>query len=177
MADLITIARPYAKAAFDFAVEKNDVDQWLEMITFIGQVASNDAVVKMLKATTASVEAADLMIKLGGEQLNENGQNFVKVLAQNERLLVLPEVSELFAKYFDEYNKQVDADITSATELNDAQQADLAASLEKRLARKVKLNVSIDKSLVAGVIIRVGDLLIDGSVRGKLARLGSQLQS
>jgi len=177
MADLITIARPYAKAAFDFAVEKNDVDQWLEMITFIGQAASNADVVKMLKATTASNEAADLMIKLGGEQLNENGQNFMKVLAQNERLLILPEVSVLFAQYFDEYNKQVDADITSATELNDAQQADLAASLEKRLARKVKLNVSIDKSLVAGVIIRVGDLLIDGSVRGKLDRLSNQLQS
>jgi len=177
MAEYTTIARPYAKAAFDFAVESNNVDSWLVMITFMGQVASNDAVVKMLKASTASQEAADLMIKLGGEQLNENGQNFMKVLAQNERLLVLPEVSELFAEYFDEYNKQVEADITSATELNDAQQAELAASLEKRLARKVKLNVTIDKSLVAGVIIRVGDLLIDGSVRGKLARLGSQLQS
>ncbi|NRA53493.1 MAG: F0F1 ATP synthase subunit delta [Gammaproteobacteria bacterium] len=177
MADLITIARPYAKAAFDFAVEKNDVDQWLEMITFIGQVASNADVVKLLKATTASNEAADLMIKLGGEQLNENGHNLIKVLAQNERLLVLPEVSVLFAQYFNEYNKQVEADIISATELSDAQQADLAASLEKRLARKVKLNVSIDKSLVAGVVIRVGDLLIDGSVRGKLDRLSSQLQS
>lgn len=177
MADTITIARPYAKAAFDFAVEKNNIDQWLEMITFIGQVASNADVVKLLKSTTASVDAADLMIKLGGEQLNENGQNLIKVLAQNERLLVLPEVSVLFAQYFDEYNKQVDADITSATELSDAQQADLAASLEKRLARKVKLNVSIDKSLVAGVIIRVGDLLIDGSIRGKLDRLSSQLQS
>ena len=177
MADLITIARPYAKAAFDFAVEKNDVDQWLEMITFIGQVASNADVVKLLKATTASNEAADLMIKLGGEQLNENGHNLIKVLAQNERLLVLPEVSVLFAQYFNEYNKQVEAEIISATELSDAQQADLAASLEKRLARKVKLNVSIDKSLVAGVVIRVGDLLIDGSVRGKLDRLSSQLQS
>jgi F-type H+-transporting ATPase subunit delta len=177
MADTITIARPYAKAAFDFAVEKNNIDQWLEMITFIGQVASNADVVKLLKAATASSDAADLMIKLGGEQLNENGQNLIKVLAQNERLLVLPEVSVLFAQYFNEYNKQVEADIISATELSDAQQADLAASLEKRLARKVKLNVSIDKSLVAGVIIRVGDLLIDGSVRGKLDRLSSQLQS
>ena len=177
MADLITIARPYAKAAFDFAVEKNDVDQWLEMITFIGQVASNADVVKLLKATTASNEAADLMIKLGGEQLNENGHILIEVLDQNERLLVLPEVSVLFAQYFNEYNKQVEADIISATELSDAQQADLAASLEKRLARKVKLNVSIDKSLVAGVVIRVGDLLIDGSVRGKLDRLSSQLQS
>jgi F-type H+-transporting ATPase subunit delta len=177
MADLITIARPYAKAAFDFAVEKNNVDQWLEMTAFLGQVASNADVVKLLKATTASVDAADLMIKLGGEQLDENGQNLIKVLAQNERLLVLPEVSVLFAQYFNEYNKQVDAEIISATELSDAQQADLAASLEKRLARKVKLSVSIDKSLVAGVIIRVGDLLIDGSIRGKLDRLSSQLQS
>ncbi|MDP2560452.1 F0F1 ATP synthase subunit delta [Psychrobium sp. 1_MG-2023] len=177
MAEFTTIARPYAKAAFDFAVEKNDVDQWLEMITFIGQVASNDAVVSMLKATTAAQEAADLMIKLGGEQLNENGQNFIKVLAQNERLLVLPEVAVLFAEYHNDYNKQVDAEVTSATKLNKTQRAELAASLEKRLARKVQLNVSIDKSLVAGVIIRVGDLLIDGSVRGKLERLGNQLQS
>ncbi|WP_435275364.1 F0F1 ATP synthase subunit delta [Psychrobium sp. nBUS_13] len=177
MAEFTTIARPYAKAAFDFAVESNNVDSWLEMITFMGQIVSEDAVVSMLKATTAASDAADLMIKLGGEQLNENGHNFVKVMAQNERLLVLPEVSVLFAQFYDEYNKQVDADVTSATELNDAQQADLAASLEKRLARKVKLNVSIDKSLVAGVIIRVEDLLIDGSVRGKLERLGNQLQS
>jgi len=177
MAEFTTIARPYAKAAFDFAVESNNVDQWLEMITFMGQIASDATVVKMLKAATASQEAADLIIKLGGEQLNENGQNFMKVLAQNERLLVLPEVAVLLAQYVDEFNKQVDADITSATELNDAQQADLAASLEQRLARKVKLNVTIDKSLVAGVIIRVGDLLIDGSVRGKLDRLSNQLQS
>ena len=177
MAEFTTIARPYAKAAFDFAVESNNIDQWLEMITFAGQIASDDAVVKMLKATTAANEAADLMIKLGGEQLNENGQNFMKVLAQNERLLVLPEVSVLLTQYVDEYNKKVDAEITSATELNDAQQADLAASLEKRLARKVQLNVSIDKSLIAGVIIRVGDLLIDSSVRGTLERLDNQLPS
>lgn len=177
MADLTTIARPYAKAAFDFAVEKDTVGQWLEMITFIGQVASNDTVVKMLKATTSATEMADLFIKVGGEQLNENGQNFIKVMAQNERLSVLPEVSELFALYHDEYLKQVEADVTSATELSDVQQADLATSLEKRLARKVQLNCSIDKSLIAGVVIRVGDLLIDGSIRGKLNRLSNQLQS
>ena len=177
MADTITIARPYAKAAFDFAVESNSVDQWLEMITFIGQVTADVTVIDMLKATTGTAEKVALLVTLGGEQLNDNGHNLLKVMAQNERLLVLPEVSVLFAQYFDEYNKQVDADITSATELNDAQQADLAASLEKRLARKVKLNVTIDKSLIAGVIVRVGDLLIDGSVRGKLARLSNQLQS
>lgn len=177
MAEFTTIARPYAKAAFDFAVESNNVDSWLEMITFMGQIASDDAVVSLLKATTAATDAANLIIQVGGEQLNENGHNLIKVLAQNERLLVLPEVSVLFAGYYDEYNKQVDAEITSATELNDAQQAELAASLEKRLARKVKLNISIDKSLVAGVIIRVEDLLIDGTVRGKLERLGNQLQS
>jgi len=177
MAEYTTIARPYAKAAFDFAVESNTADSWLEMTAFMSQIASDDAVVALLKATTAATDAADLLIKVGGEQLNENGHNFIKIMAQNERLLVLPEVSVLFAQYYDEYNKQVDADITSAAELNDAQQAALAASLEKRLARKVKLNVSIDKSLVAGVIIRVEDLLIDSSVRGKLERLSNQLQS
>ena len=177
MADTITIARPYAKAAFDFAVEKNNVDQWLEMITFIGQVASDVTVIKMLKAMTGTADKVEFLVKLGGEQLDENGHNLLKVMAQNERLSVLPQVAELFAQYRDEFMKQVDADITSATELSDAQMADISASLEKRLARKVKLNVSIDKSLVAGVIIRVGDLLIDGSVRGQLDRLSNQLQS
>ena len=177
MADITTIARPYAKAAFDFAVEKDTVDQWLAMLTFTSEVANNETVINMLKASTAATEMAELFIKVGGEQLNENGQNFIKVMAQNERLSVLPEVAVLFAEFRDEYLKQVEAEVVSATELSDAQQAEVAASLEKRLARKVKLNCSIDKSLIAGMVIRVGDLLIDGSTRGKLNRLGNQLQS
>ena len=93
MADTITIARPYAKAAFDFAVESNNVDQWLEMITFIGQVTADVTVIDMLKATTGTAEKVALLVTLGGEQLNVNGHNLLKVMAQNERLLVLPEVS------------------------------------------------------------------------------------
>ena len=177
MAELTTIARPYAKAAFDFAVEKNAVDEWATMLAFAGAVAADEAVVKMLAGAGAGAAMAEMFIKLGGEQLNEQGHNLVKVMADNGRLTVLPEVASLFALYRDEYLKEIEAEVISATELSDDKKASLAASLEKRLARKVKLNCSIDKSLVAGVVIKAGDLVIDGSVRGKLTRLGDQLQS
>lgn len=177
MADITTIARPYAKAAFDFAVENSAVDQWAEMLAFAGQVAADDTMAKLLTNTNSGPVMAEMFIQVGGEQLNEHGQNLVKVMAQNGRLTVLPEVAELFALYRDEYLKEIEAEVISATELSDEKQAALAASLEKRLARKVKLNCSIDKSLVAGVVIKAGDLVIDGSVRGKLTRLGDQLQS
>jgi len=177
MAEFTTIARPYAKAAFDFAVESNNVDSWLEMITFMGQVASDDAVVSMLKATTAANEAADLMIKIGGEQLNEHGQNLIKIMAENERLSVLPEVADLFTEYCAEHQKSITADVVSASALTAAQKTKMIKALEKRLERQVKLNCTVDADLLGGVLITAGDLVIDGSVRGKLNRLADALQS
>jgi len=112
-----------------------------------------------------------------GEQVNVQGQNLIKVMAENGRLKVLPAVSQLFTEYRNEWAKEVEADVVSATELSSEQQQQISISLEKRLARKVKLNCSTDAALIAGVIIKTGDLVIDGSVRGKLSRLSDKLQS
>ncbi|MBM7073445.1 F0F1 ATP synthase subunit delta [Shewanella sp. 202IG2-18] len=177
MAELTTIARPYAKAAFDHAVESNTVDTWAEMLEFAGAVANHKDVNPMLKGAMAPQQLAEFFIGICGEQVNAHGQNLIKVMAENGRLEVLPAVSELYAEFRNEWAKEVEAEVISATDLSTEKQAEIAASLEKRLARKVKLNCSIDASLVAGVIIKAGDLVIDGSVRGKLSRLNDDLLS
>ena len=177
MAELTTIARPYAKAAFDLAIEQDAVDSWAEMLTFAALVSENETMQPLLAGSLASTKLAALFISVCGEQVNVQGQNLIKVMAENGRLKVLPAVSQLFTEYRNEWAKEVEADVVSATELSSEQQQQISISLEKRLARKVKLNCSTDAALIAGVIIKTGDLVIDGSVRGKLSRLSDKLQS
>lgn len=177
MSELTTVARPYAKAAFDFAVEKGAVDNWLEMLVFAAEVAQNDTMTSYLSGGASVEQATDLFLKVCDEQLDSNGQNFIKVLAENERLLVLPQVLELFSELKAEYEKEISVDVTSAVKLKAAQQKVISAALEKRLARKVKLNCVVDANVVSGLLIKAGDLVIDGSVRGKLDRLATTMQS
>ena len=177
MSELTTVARPYAKAAFDFAVEKQAVEQWAGMLAFLGEIANNESVVALMSSHMNADQLADVFIKIGGEQIDEHGQNLVKVMAENGRLAALPVVAQLFMLMRDEWQQEITAEVISATELTAEQQSTIAASLEKRLARKVKLTCTIDTSLIAGVIIRAGDTVIDGSVSGKLARLADKLQS
>ena len=177
MSELTTVARPYANAAFDFAVENQAVDQWLGMLHFAAEVAQNEAVSELLSGMTAAETLADLFVKLCGEQLNENGQNFIKVLAENKRLQALPEILALYTELKAEYEKEIDVDVKSATALSQQQQDELSKSLEKRLARKVKLNCNVDAELIAGFVIQAGDMVIDGSVKSKLNRLSDALQA
>lgn len=177
MSNVTTIARPYAKAAFDYAVENNAVAQWQEMLVFAGEVAKNESVKELLTGAMAADKLAEIFNNICGEQLDQNGQNLIKLLAENGRLQTLPEVSELFDQYKADYEKEIDVNVTSAVELTDAQQAELSASLEKRLARKVKLTCKQDAALVAGMVIKAGDTVIDGSIRSKLNRLADSLQA
>jgi F-type H+-transporting ATPase subunit delta len=176
MSELTTIARPYAKAAFEFAVEKQTVSDWNDMLVFAAQVANNQQVSSFI-ANKAAEEQANIFISVCAEQINEYGQNLVKVLAENGRLAALPEVAELFTEFKAEYDKEIDVDIISAAELVEAQLATLVSALEKRFSRKIKLNCSVDETLVGGLIVKAGDNVIDGSLRGKLNRLATTLQS
>ncbi|RZQ53827.1 F0F1 ATP synthase subunit delta [Pseudoalteromonas phenolica] len=177
MSELTTIARPYAKAAFELAVEKGNVEAWNEMLFFAGQVASDEQASSLLASIPTAAEQADVFIKVCAEQLNEQGQNLIKLMAENERLASIPAVAEIFAEFKAEFDKEIDVDVVSATELAAEQQDKLVAALEKRFARKVKLNCSIDETVVGGLVIKAGDTVIDGSVRGKLDRLAVSLQS
>jgi len=177
MSELTTVARPYAKAAFDFAVESQAVSEWNDMLFFASEVAKNDEIVAFLSGSHSPEVTSDLFIKVCGEQLNEKGQNLVKVMAENGRLVALPAVAELFEELKAQYENEIEVDVTSATEISAAQQEGLAAALEKRLARKIKLNCNIDSAVVGGLLIKAGDTVIDATVRGKLERLSNVLQS
>ena len=177
MSELTTIARPYAKAAFDFAVEANAVESWLEQLTFAAQVSLDNTIQAYLSGGASVEQATTLFMNVCGEQVESKGQNFLKLLAENHRLLALPQVLEQFCELKAEHEKTVNVDVTSAVKLKAAQTKTLSAALEKRLARKVKLNCKVDKSIISGLVIQAGDMVIDGSVKGKLNRLTQTLQS
>ncbi|MEG3756123.1 F0F1 ATP synthase subunit delta [Psychromonas sp. B3M02] len=177
MSELTTVARPYARAAFEFAVSNNNIEAWSAMLFFASEVAQDATMANVLTRDKAPQELAELFINVCGDQLDENGQNLIKVLAENGRLSVLPRVAQLFADLETEYKKEVDADVVSAYALSKEQQKELSVSLEKRLARKVNLNCSIDKSLIAGMVVTAGDLVIDSTASGQLTRLSHTLQS
>ena len=177
MSELTTIARPYAKAAFDFAIEANAIESWLEMLVFAAEVASDATINEYLSGSASVEQAQDIFLKVCDVQLDSNGQNLIKVMAENQRLLVLPQVVTQFRELKAEQEKTLSVDVTSAVKLTAEQETTLCAALEKRLARKVKLNCNIDANVVSGLVIKAGDMVIDGSVRGKLNRLATTMQS
>jgi F-type H+-transporting ATPase subunit delta len=177
MSEMITVARPYAKAAFEFAVESQALDSWHEMLVFAAQVVKNQDMRAFLSGSSSANKMAEVFSQICGEQLNDKGLNLVKILAENGRLPVLPAVADLFAEMHAEYSKEISVDITSAVVLVAEQVNKLSAALEKRLERKVNLNCSVDASLVGGLIIKAGDVVIDSTIRGKLNRLADTLQS
>jgi len=177
MSEFVTVARPYAKAAFDFAVEHQSLDRWQSMLAFTAEVTSDEHIKELLSGALAPEALSATFIEICGEQLDEAGQNLIKVMADNKRLRVLPEVLEQFIELRAALEATVEVEVTSANVLSEEQQAKIAAAMEKRLSRKVKLNCKIDKSVLAGVVIRAGDMVIDGSVRSRLERLADVLQS
>jgi F-type H+-transporting ATPase subunit delta len=177
MSELTTVARPYARATFELAVDNNNIDAWSEMLFFAAEVVANPTIAAMLTGTKTTQELADVLIDVCADRLDKSGQNLINIMAENERLSVLPIVAELYAELVTAHNKEVDVTVVSAYALSKKQKEELSKSLEKRLARKVNLNCSIDKSLIAGMVITAGDLVIDSTAIGQLNRLSDTLQS
>lgn len=176
MSELTTIARPYAKAAFDFAIEKSAVEKWAEMLSFVSAVIENETVKTLLNSVASAQKLADTVISICGEQLDQYGQNFIRLMAENKRLSAIPAVFNEFKHYVEDHQAIAEVDVVSAQPLNVTQIEKITAAMEKRLARKVKLNCNVDSSLIAGVVIRTEDFVIDGSSRGQLTRLANELQ-
>ncbi len=178
MAELTTLARPYAKAAFAEAVENNALVEWSEMLSLAAQFAADTDFAKILvhPALTAQQQATALT-DLCGDKLNQSGKNFLVILGENKRLTLLPEIVEAYEELKAAQEHAVEVTVTSAFELTDAQQETLSQALKKKLQCDVRLTGEVDQTLVGGVIIRAGDLVIDGSVRGKLAKLAEAMNS
>lgn len=178
MAEPITLARPYAKAVFQVAVESNDLAGWSQMLRQIALVCKDARVATLLSSPVITAEEqAEKLIGLFGEALTPAAQNVVKVLAYHGRLTLVAEIVELFEVLRAQQEKSVDAMVTTAFVVNDATVDALAAALTKSLTREVKLVANVDPSLIGGAIIRAGDTVIDSSVRGKLKKLAESINS
>jgi ATP synthase F1 subcomplex delta subunit len=176
MAELTTLARPYAKAAFECARVNKDLQAWSEALTLAANVTANEKVATLLSSPgLTSQQKATAVVELCGDKLTDKQQNFVTVLAENSRLTLLPQVRELFELYKANQEKSVDVDIQSAFDIDSTIEASLAKALTIKLDREVSLKTSVDKSLLGGAVIRAGDTVIDGSVRGKLAKLAEAM--
>lgn len=169
---LTTIARPYALAAFEVALEKQDLSAWGDMFE-AGAIVVNDPQMRALlhNPQISQKELLDLFYDILGKNLNEERKNFLHLLASYERLDALPEMAKLYAAHREQHDKTVTVELISAAPLSDAYQQKLSQALTQRLKRKVSIEAIQDASLIGGAMIRAGDLVIDGSVRGKLNRL------
>ena len=176
MAELTTIARPYAQAVFKLAKEQGSIPRWSELLKFLASVASDANMKRLLQnPKIESARLVGLILDLCGDKATPVAANFVKLLAENKRLTLVPEISILYEQCRSEAESTVQAQMISAFPVTDAQRQSVIAGLEKRLARKVALECITDASLMGGVVIRAGDLVIDGSVKGKLTRMVNAL--
>ncbi len=178
MAELSTLARPYAKAAFEFAVGAGELSSWSDQLSVAAAVSQVEKIDKILSSPgLTSEQQAKQFIDVCGDELTDGVKNFVNVLAENKRIPLLPEIVELFEQFKSNREKSVDVNVTTVFELDDDVQQKLNASLNRKLDREVNLQTTIDKSLLGGVIIHAADIVIDGSVRGRLAKLAESMQS
>ncbi|MDR2195085.1 MAG: F0F1 ATP synthase subunit delta [Gallionellaceae bacterium] len=176
MAEAITIARPYAQAAFDEASRAGKLKDWSDMLQSLAEAAANAEVREVITSPRVPRKQVEgLMLALGGKQLDVTQQNFIRVLAENQRLTILTEIAALFEMLRADAEKNVDVTVTSAFDLNDTQKQKIAAAMKARTGREVRLHCEIDKSLLGGVVIRAGDQVIDGSARTRLSELAHAL--
>lgn len=173
MSELITLARPYAKAAFEFAKGESAVDQWSKDLLVAAGLAQTEEILNYFGRP--DVLEDDLVRLVSGENSTQHYQNFVRLLAQNDRLRLLPEVAELFQHYLEQDSQSLTVDVFSAVELTDAQKQAMTDALSRRTGKQITLQTHIDADMMGGARIHCGDLVIDGSLRGKVDRLKTQL--
>lgn len=175
MAELATIARPYAEALFRVAKSGN-LAQWSDAVSEMAQLAAHPDV--KLFATNPKIskqQIADTFLSLLKSSVGPEIKNFIGMLVENDRLTLLPEIGEQFHDLKNAEQGAADAEIASAFELNDAQVRDLVATLEKKFSRKLNPSVKVDNALIGGVRVTVGDQVLDTSVRAKLQKMHTAL--
>jgi F-type H+-transporting ATPase subunit delta len=178
VAERATIARPYAKAAFEYARDAKAFAEWSQGLKTAAEIVADPRVAAITDDPHWSqADLVSIITDVAGAKLNPGMQNFVRVLAENHRLLLLPEIAAHFEALRSDVENTVDVEVISAVELNAAQREKLSAALGARLKRKVRMQTSVDATLLGGAVVRAGDLIIDGSLKGRLQRLATELES
>ena len=178
MADKTTIARPYARAAFEEARARQRLDPWSQALHVAAAVVADPRVAALLgNPHVTPEELAGLVTGIAGPKLGDEGANFVGTLAENHRLAVLPQIATLFDTLKDAEQGVADVTVTSAAPLAAGQRKALTRALERRLKRTVRLHCATDPALIGGAVVKSGDLVIDGSLRTRLERIAYELTS
>jgi len=178
VAELTTIARPYAEAAFRIARDANALPVWSQMLRFVSDVVADPQVAAALdNPKLTAPDKAALLLSIGGERLDATGRNFVRVLVEADRVAVLPQIRELFEALKNDADGVAKARIESAFPLSDGELSELVVALEKRFGKKIEATVSVDPALMGGARITVGDAVIDGTIEAQLAAMATQLRA
>ncbi|WWP02289.1 MAG: F0F1 ATP synthase subunit delta [Candidatus Dasytiphilus stammeri] len=177
MSHLFTIARPYGKAAFEFAQTHKIVEDWQSMLSISAEVSLNKQVTN-LATVLAPKTLAIFFINICGLQNNESFHVFIEIIAENKRLVLLPEILKIFIRlrtiYYDEMTEEIEVIVAHKLSKNNLEK--IKIYIEKNISRKSKIHFRIDKKILSGIIIRIGDTIIDGSIRGRIDRLSDILQ-
>ncbi|MEI7993822.1 MAG: F0F1 ATP synthase subunit delta [Methylococcaceae bacterium] len=176
MSELATIARPYAAAVFKRAKETHATAKWSQSLAFMSAVLKNEDISVVIDNPKVSKQRLSvLMLDICQEHVNQENENFLKLLVLNNRLGLLPSIAELFEAYKAEDEGYVDVEVSTAYALSKDAKQDVTTTLEKTLGKKIHMNVTVDKSLIGGILVRAGDRVIDGSIRGRLQQLAKRL--
>jgi F-type H+-transporting ATPase subunit delta len=178
MAELTTIARPYAEAAFELARDENALPAWSEMLHFVATIIADERVALALdNPQLDSRGKEELLLSIAGDRIDAQGRNFVRVLLDAERVALLPQISALFDTLKNQAEGTAKATIESAFPLTGAQLDELRAALEQRFGKKIEAEVVVNPDLIGGARVSVGDSVIDASVQAKLQAMATQLRA
>ena len=176
MAETTTVARPYAKGVFQLANERKALPHWSEQLDLAAAVVADQQMSLVLGSPRLNAEQkADLILDVCGEGLDAEGRNFVRLLIDNRRIMLLPEIAAQYRAMRAEAERTVEATLVTAQPVEEAVRERVESALSKRLDRKVTLATEVDEDLIGGAIVRAGDQVIDGSVRGRLTRLAGAM--
>jgi len=177
MAEIATIARPYANAVFEFAKGRRALDSWSRELTVLASVTADPSIKEVIDSpAVTSQQKANSLARVCGDDLSREGKQLLQVLAGNKRLHLLPEISAQYEELRAQEQASLEVEVVSAFALDDSEQRRITEALARRFEREIVLTSRVDESLLGGAIIRAGDTVIDGSVRGKLQKLSETLQ-
>lgn len=178
MAELATLARPYARAAFEHALDQDELTAWSDTLGTAAALCSDQRVQRLMADPGLTADAkAERFMSLFDSELSEAARNFLRLLAEYKRLSLLPEIRDVFLLMKANQEKSVDLEVTSAFDIDAAQAEQLARVMGEKLKRQIKVHTQVDRGLIGGALIRTGDLVIDGTVRGKLNKLAEAMHS
>lgn len=177
MSELATLARPYATAVFKRAKETDALEKWSGSLAFLASVVGDEAISKIAdNPKVAKGQLSALLLDICQGQIDLESENFLRLLVQNGRLSLMPQIAVLFEGFKADHEGYVDVEALTAFALSQEEQKKLASTLEKTLNKRVHIHVTVDQSLIGGVLVRAGDRVIDGSIKGQLQHMQKALQ-